>query len=59
MAVRLNAHRTVVFGAEHSPAVERPEPTAHALATFWDGLQAPHNGTATGTAVGTGARPLA
>ncbi len=59
MAVRLNAHRTVVVGAEHSPAVERPEPTAHALATFWDGLQAPHDGTATGTAVGTGARPLA
>lgn len=39
MAVHLNAHRTVVAGAEHSPTVDRPEPTARALADFWDGLQ--------------------
>ncbi|MFH8800054.1 alpha/beta fold hydrolase [Streptomyces sp. NPDC017936] len=36
MAVRLRAHRTVVPGAEHSPNQERPLPTAHALADFWD-----------------------
>ncbi|MFE1250911.1 alpha/beta fold hydrolase [Streptomyces sp. NPDC058735] len=39
MAVRLNAHRTVVTGAEHSPNADRPLPTAHALADFWDGRQ--------------------
>ncbi|MFJ5775906.1 alpha/beta fold hydrolase [Streptomyces sp. NPDC093094] len=38
MAVRLDAHRTVVEGAEHSPNVDRPLPTAEALADFWDGL---------------------
>ncbi|OBQ51028.1 hydrolase [Streptomyces sp. H-KF8] len=53
MAVRLNAHRTVVVGAGHSPAAERPEPTARALAAFWDGLQAHRGGTATGTATGS------
>ncbi|MFD8523208.1 alpha/beta fold hydrolase [Streptomyces capillispiralis] len=36
MARRLRAHRTVIEGAEHSPAVDRPEPTARALADFWD-----------------------
>ncbi|MFI8087339.1 alpha/beta fold hydrolase [Streptomyces sp. NPDC086080] len=36
MARRLGAHRTVVDGAEHSPAVDRPAPTADALARFWD-----------------------
>lgn len=36
MARRLGAHRTVVDGAEHSPAVDRPAPTARALAGFWD-----------------------
>ncbi len=36
MARRLGAHRTVVDGAEHSPAVDRPGPTARALADFWD-----------------------
>lgn len=36
MARRLRAHRTVVEGAEHSPAVDRPAPTADALAGFWD-----------------------
>nr|WP_223190087.1 alpha/beta hydrolase [Streptomyces sp. TRM68416] len=36
MAVRLKAHRTVVQGAEHSPNTDRPEPTARAMADFWD-----------------------
>ncbi|MFF8941273.1 alpha/beta fold hydrolase [Streptomyces sp. NPDC014864] len=36
MAVRLRARRTVVQGAEHSPNCDRPLPTAHALADFWD-----------------------
>ncbi|MGC0375027.1 alpha/beta fold hydrolase [Streptomyces sp. SAI-229] len=40
MALRLGAHRTVVDGAEHSPAADRPAPTARALADFWDGLAA-------------------
>ncbi|MCX2924397.1 alpha/beta fold hydrolase [Streptomyces sp. NEAU-W12] len=52
MAVRLNAHRTVVAGAEHSPAVDRPGPTAQALADFWDGLQPRPTGNATATATG-------
>ncbi|GAA2529977.1 MULTISPECIES: alpha/beta fold hydrolase [Streptomyces] len=38
MAVRLDAHRTVVAGAEHSPNADRPLPTARALADFWDGV---------------------
>lgn len=45
MAVRLNAHRTVVAGAEHSPNVDRPAPTAHALAAFWDRLHDDGDGT--------------
>ncbi|MGC5036698.1 alpha/beta fold hydrolase [Streptomyces sp. DT190] len=40
MAVRLNAHRTVVAGAEHSPNADRPAETARALADFWDRLGA-------------------
>ncbi|MEV0173409.1 alpha/beta hydrolase [Streptomyces sp. NPDC050803] len=36
MAVRLKARRTVVAGAEHSPNIDRPEPTARAMADFWD-----------------------
>ncbi|MFF4831979.1 alpha/beta fold hydrolase [Streptomyces sp. NPDC001315] len=36
MAVRLGAHRTVVPGAEHSPNLDQPLPTARALAGFWD-----------------------
>ncbi|MGW5613343.1 alpha/beta fold hydrolase [Streptomyces sp. NPDC003877] len=40
MAVRLNAHRTVVAGAEHSPNADRPAETARALAAFWDRLGA-------------------
>ncbi|MDN0195590.1 alpha/beta hydrolase [Streptomyces sp. S.PNR 29] len=38
MAVRLRAHRTVIVGAEHSPAADQPLPTAEALADFWDGI---------------------
>lgn len=36
MAVELGAHRTIVPGAEHSPNLDRPVVTAHALADFWD-----------------------
>ncbi|MFD0317153.1 alpha/beta fold hydrolase [Streptomyces flavalbus] len=36
MAVRLRARRTVVPGAEHSPNVDQPLPTAEAVADFWD-----------------------
>ncbi|WP_405772890.1 alpha/beta fold hydrolase [Streptomyces sp. NBC_01538] len=39
MAVRLDAHRTVVAGAEHSPNTDRPLETARALADFWDALE--------------------
>ncbi|MFB6819235.1 alpha/beta fold hydrolase [Streptomyces sp. NPDC056347] len=38
MALRLGARRTRIAGAEHSPNTDRPEPTAAALAAFWDGL---------------------
>ncbi|MEU1037494.1 alpha/beta hydrolase [Streptomyces sp. NPDC005907] len=36
MAVRLQARRSVVQGAEHSPNTDRPQETARALARFWD-----------------------
>lgn len=36
MAVRLDAHRTIVGGAEHSPNSDRPRETAEALGGFWD-----------------------
>ncbi|MEU4654400.1 alpha/beta hydrolase [Streptomyces sp. NPDC023723] len=36
MAVRLDARRTVIAGAEHSPNADQPLPTATALADFWD-----------------------
>ncbi|PWI15725.1 alpha/beta hydrolase [Streptomyces sp. Act143] len=36
MAVRLDARRTIVAGAEHSPNTDRPEETARAFADFWD-----------------------
>ncbi|WP_367124201.1 alpha/beta fold hydrolase [Streptomyces phytohabitans] len=36
MAVRLGARRTVVAGAEHSPNVDRPSETAHALVRGWE-----------------------
>ncbi|MFF3614502.1 alpha/beta fold hydrolase [Streptomyces sp. NPDC002580] len=35
MAVRLDAHRTLVEGAEHSPNADEPLATARALAGFW------------------------
>ncbi|MFF3351544.1 alpha/beta fold hydrolase [Streptomyces sp. NPDC002917] len=38
MAQRLGAHRTRITGAEHSPNTDRPEQTAAALASFWDGV---------------------
>ncbi|GGU40418.1 alpha/beta fold hydrolase [Streptomyces daghestanicus] len=38
MAVRLDARRTVIAGAEHSPNADQPLPTATALADFWDDL---------------------
>ncbi|MBW8822260.1 MAG: alpha/beta hydrolase, partial [Streptomyces sp.] len=38
MAVRLDARRTVIPGAEHSPNTDQPLPTAHALADFWDSV---------------------
>ncbi|MFI1481073.1 alpha/beta fold hydrolase [Streptomyces sp. NPDC020747] len=38
MAVRLDAHRSIVGGAEHSPNSDRPRETAEALAAFWDRL---------------------
>ncbi|KUN83059.1 hydrolase [Streptomyces bungoensis] len=40
MALRLNARRTVIEGAEHSPNTDRPLPTARAIADFWDDLLA-------------------
>ncbi|KOG42763.1 alpha/beta fold hydrolase [Streptomyces resistomycificus] len=39
MAVRLQARRTVVPGAQHSPNTDMPLPTARALADFWDGVR--------------------
>ncbi|MEU8029573.1 alpha/beta hydrolase [Streptomyces sp. NPDC049099] len=36
MAVRLDARRTVIEGAEHSPNTDQPLATARALADFWD-----------------------
>ncbi|WP_406133003.1 alpha/beta fold hydrolase [Streptomyces anthocyanicus] len=36
MALRLDARRTVVAGAEHSPNTDQPLPTARTLADFWD-----------------------
>ncbi|PCG81330.1 alpha/beta hydrolase [Streptomyces sp. WZ.A104] len=36
MARRLDARRTTIAGAEHSPNTARPQKTAKALATFWD-----------------------
>ena len=38
MAVRLDAHRTIVGGAEHSPNSDRPLATAEAVAAFWGRL---------------------
>jgi pimeloyl-ACP methyl ester carboxylesterase len=36
MAVRLDARRTIVAGADHSPNTDRPLETARALVDFWD-----------------------
>ena len=36
MAARLNARRTVIPGAEHSPNADQPLRTAQAVADFWD-----------------------
>ncbi|EOY50156.1 putative hydrolase [Streptomyces lividans 1326] len=41
MALRLDARRTVVAGAEHSPNTDQPLPTARALADFWDDHSVP------------------
>ncbi|MFC9941892.1 alpha/beta fold hydrolase [Streptomyces pratensis] len=38
MARRLDARRTVIAGAEHSPNTARPLETAAALVAFWDSL---------------------
>ncbi|MFJ8183177.1 alpha/beta fold hydrolase [Streptomyces sp. NPDC096105] len=40
MARRLSARRTIVDGAGHTPTVDRPVPTAQALADFFDTLAA-------------------
>jgi pimeloyl-ACP methyl ester carboxylesterase len=42
MAAQLRAERTVVPGAEHSPNLDQPLPTAEALADFWDKLPTRH-----------------
>ncbi|TDQ54738.1 pimeloyl-ACP methyl ester carboxylesterase [Actinorugispora endophytica] len=39
MAKRLDAHRVVIPGAAHSPAVEAPETTASALTKFWNAAE--------------------
>jgi pimeloyl-ACP methyl ester carboxylesterase len=39
MAVALNARRACIPGAAHSPAVEAPATTAHALTRFWDAAE--------------------
>ncbi len=39
MAARLNARRTVIRNAEHSPNAERPEATAAAMIDFWHGVR--------------------
>ncbi|SFJ93266.1 alpha/beta fold hydrolase [Streptomyces pini] len=49
MARRLDARRTVVAGAEHSPGAERPGETAEALAAFWHDC-----GDGAGDGAGTG-----
>ena len=39
MAVRLSAERTCIPGAAHSPNVEAPATTAHALTRFWNSAE--------------------
>ncbi|UCM90188.1 alpha/beta fold hydrolase [Streptomyces marincola] len=56
MAARLNARRTVVTGAGHSPNAERPEATAAALVAFWQDTAArPGGGSGTAAAEAAGA----
>jgi pimeloyl-ACP methyl ester carboxylesterase len=40
MAARLGAERTCIPGAAHSPNVEAPAATAHALTSFWNSAEA-------------------
>jgi pimeloyl-ACP methyl ester carboxylesterase len=40
MALRLGAERTCIPGAAHSPNVEAPATTAHALTRFWNSAEA-------------------
>jgi pimeloyl-ACP methyl ester carboxylesterase len=42
MAARLGARRECIPGAAHSPAVEAPATTAHALTEFWDAADGVH-----------------
>ena len=42
MAARLGARRECIPGAAHSPAVEAPATTAHALTEFWDSADGVH-----------------
>ena len=39
MALRLGARRACIPGAAHSPAVEAPATTVHALTDFWDATE--------------------
>jgi pimeloyl-ACP methyl ester carboxylesterase len=39
MARRLGARRACIPGAAHSPAVEAPATTVHALTDFWDATE--------------------
>jgi pimeloyl-ACP methyl ester carboxylesterase len=39
MAARLGAGRTCIPGAAHSPNVEAPATTAHALTAFWNAAE--------------------
>jgi pimeloyl-ACP methyl ester carboxylesterase len=39
MAALLGARRECIPGAAHSPAVEAPATTAHALTDFWDAAE--------------------
>ncbi|MET9834085.1 alpha/beta hydrolase [Streptomyces sp. NPDC006385] len=44
MAARLNARRTIIPGAEHSPNADQPLRTAQAVADFWDGVDGTDDG---------------
>jgi len=44
MAARLGAERTCIPGAAHSPNVEAPATTAHALTTFWNAAESARPG---------------